>query len=883
VTQPVWQTPAGSLGTVPAGSYYQSPVVATIPTGTQNVKYRVIAGNLPNGMVCSDTGQLTGIPNTTVSPGQIDVVTEGDLTAKFAIRAYTERQVGSATVVDSIADRTFTITVINPDQPEWLTPSGEIGQFFDGTNLKPGYQLQYINDNATGVPPAVTLIGGRLPPGLSVSDTGLISGYIGLNPDITVQDGFDRINQGFDAYPFDFDTRSSSYNYQFTLRLTDGRTSTDRTFTMFVWSTSTFVTSTTEITADNTVLTASISSAPGPIILNTPGSIGTTRSNSFFAYQFVGQTVDGDVLGYQGFNLPPGLTLDDQTGWLYGYVPQQGFTENTYDFTIQTYLYFNPIINSEEYPFSLTYAGQIDNEVTWISPSDLGDIVNGGTSEFYVAAVTKSGQTLSYSLDSGSNSQLPQGLKLLSSGNIVGRVSFDTFILDNGTTTFDKGTTTFDLTHTFTVRAVSPNNYINVTKTFSITVLAVYDKPLIDIYIKAMAPQNSRDIVTNILEDRTVFPPDLLYRGDDPNFGLATSVRYNHIYGLNPLGLQAYLNSMWLNHYWKDLTLGPIKTARATDANGKVIYEVVYSEIVDTMVNSQGESVGQSVLLPYQVTRDDRIISVVYPNSLENMRDQMIESVGQASNIIPRWMLSEQEDGKILGFTAAWVIAYTKPGASGQVAYNVTTTYGDQLNLVDFEADRYELDNGLAANWDGTTQSRVPSPPESTTFDILYHYQTANNYAANGLGYAVGDTIRILGSQLGGTNGVNDCVFTVRQVNIDGAILQSSCVGQAYSLVSDPVFLGITGTNITGSGSGALWNVTVVPGVATVFDGGSLQFTSPVDMYTNTDVYDQYALFPRYNILDLVPNTANYVFWANNQLIIKLWINEQHAPVLWVD
>lgn len=879
MTQPVWQTPAGSLGTVPAGSYYQAPVVATVPTGSQTVRYRVIAGNLPNGLVCSETGQLTGIPDTTVTAGQIDTVTANDITAKFAIRAYTERQVGSVTVVDSISDRTFTITVINPDQPEWITPAGQIGQFFDGTNLKPGFQLQYINDNATGIPPAVTLIGGTLPPGLSVSDTGLISGYIGLNPDITVQAGFDRINQGFDAYPFDFDTRSSSYNYQFTLRLTDGRTSTDRTFTMFVWSTSTFVASTTEITADNTYLTASISSVPGPILLNTPGSIGTTRSNSFFAYQFIGQDANGDIVGYRGVDLPPGLTLDDQTGWLYGYVPQQGFTENTYDFTIQTYLYYNPVVDSEQYPFSLTYAGQIDNEVTWISPSDLGTIANGGTSEFTVSAVTKSGQSLSYSLDSGSDSRLPQGLRLLSSGNIVGRVSFDVFTLDNGTTTIDHGTTTFDLKCTFTVRAVSPNNYVNVTKTFTITVVALYDKPFIDIYIKAMPPEDSRAIVGSLLENRTVFPPDLLYRGDDPNFGLATTVRYNHVYGLNPLNLQAYLNAMVINHYWKNLTLGPIKTARATDVDGNVIYEVVYSEIVDTLVNNEGESVAPAVTVPYAITRPDGTITVVYPNSLEDMRNQMINALGQESNIIPRWMLSEQADGKILGYTNAWVIAYTKPGASGQVAYNVTTTYGDQLNLVDFEVDRYELDNGLTANWDGSTQSWVPSPPESTTFDILYHYNI--QITDGGHDYAVGDTVRILGSQLGGTDGVNDCVITVKQVNGSGNILQSYCVGQAYALVPDPVFLGVAGASTTGDGAGAEWNVTIVPGVPTIFDGGSLQFTSPVDMYTNTDVYDRYALFPRYNILDLVPNTQTYVLWVNNGSTAQSWLNNLHAPVLW--
>ena len=34
--------------------------------------------------------------------------------------------------------------------------------------------------------------------------------------------------------------------------------------------------------------------------------------------------------------------------------------------------------------------------------------------------------------------------------------------------------------------------------------------------------------------------------------------------------------------------------------------------------------------------------TTVYPNSLINMRNQVIDTVGQVSNILPRWMLSRQ-------------------------------------------------------------------------------------------------------------------------------------------------------------------------------------------------------------------------------------------------
>jgi len=38
----------------------------------------------------------------------------------------------------------------------------------------------------------------------------------------------------------------------------------------------------------------------------------------------------------------------------------------------------------------------------------------------------------------GVYNKLPQGLQLLPSGDIAGRVSFNTFAVDLGTTTFDK-------------------------------------------------------------------------------------------------------------------------------------------------------------------------------------------------------------------------------------------------------------------------------------------------------------------------------------------------------------------------------------------------------------------------------------------------------------
>lgn len=883
--QPIWVTPAGSLGTVPEGIFYQVPLQVEEPGGDP-VFYKVIAGSLPTGVVCDvNTGVLTGIPAATYTAEQDVEVNGSDITSKFAIRAYTTTTIGPVTVINRLADRTFTITVAGQNFPQWITPPGELGEFFDGNLLVPGIQLEYLDTPAPGVVP-ISLVAGSLPPGLSVSGTGLISGFIGSNPNVTVPAGYSRDGQGFDQYPFDFNTRSPSYNYEFVLKVTDGRTSALRTFSMFVWSTDVFSADTTLITADNTVLTASISSIDAPVLLNPQGSIGTANNDNFFAYQFVGTDINDTKLGYTGINVPSWLELNTESGWLYGYIPNLGLTELTFNFSVVVYNYFNPGISSNPYLYSLTTVGPIGTGVTWLVPNDLGTIDNGSASTFYVLATSTANLALEYRLKSGSDSSLPQGLTLLPSGNIVGRVSFDNFSLDNNTTIFDAGATTFDLTYEFTVNAYSINGLVSVFNTFTIRVNQVYGEPYNNLYIECMPPVNDRELIISLVQNSSIFPPALIYRNDDPNFGVAKNVVYDHAFGLTAATIDDYVAALDINHYWKNLVLGPIKTAQALDNAGQVMYEVVYSEVIDNMVNSAGEPVGKEVLLPYPIDPNTpEEIDVVFPNALEDMRVQVIDSVGQVSRILPRWMQSKQANGRVLGFTPAWVIAYVNPGASGQVAYNIQQQFGTQLNVVDFKADRYELDRTMSVNWDPTTQNWIPSPPTITTFDIKYHYQTpVQNYAAGGTGYAVGNVIKILGTNVGGVSPANDVSFVVNTVDGVGAIVSAFCYGTANLFAAGTSYTGLTGVNVIGTGIGAVWNITVVPGVQTVFDGGSIQFTNPADNDTNTNAFDRYLLFPRSNILDFLPiYEGQPVGWDNNSATTIPWVNNLGQVVGWVN
>ena len=803
MAQPQWITAAGSLGTIPEGIFYSVAVEAEADPD-ETVYYRVVAGELPTGIQVSTTGIIEGVPQNIALVQGVPTEVSVDTTSKFAVRAYTTHLVNGATVVDRINDRTFTITVTGQDIPEFITPAGNVGTFYDGNEAS--VQIQF-----TDVDPADTIkirvISGTLPTGLVLNPrTGLISGVIAplVGPAGTAPPGYDA--SYFDQYPFDFVTRSASKNYQFGLEITDGKDSNVRSFEIYVYSKDSMSADTTDFTADNTFITADVVPTRTPVLLTpVPGSLGRIRTDNFYAVKFTAIDFDGDPMQYLITGGPPGLTLNATTGWLYGYIPNQGATENTYNFSITVRKTDQPTIVSDPYNYRITYIGNLDTVVTWTTAPDLGTIDNGSVSTLSVQAINTIGRQLQYQIVSGSNSRLPQGLTLLSTGDLAGTVSFNTFAMDQGETTFDNNIrtrniteeTTFDMTFTFTVNAYAPGtdaDIISVFRTFTVTVVRAFNEPYQGLYIKCMPPQNDRDLILQLIQNQDIIPNNYVYRSSDTNFGVATSVIYNHAFGLNAVNIEEYVAALDINHYWKNLTLGTVEYAQARNSDGEVIYEVVYSRVIDNLVNNSGVSVDKSVTLPFTIGGPDSTeITTVYPNSLINMRDQVVDTVGQISPLLPTWMTSQQADGRVLGFVPAWVIAYVNPGQGARVVYNIREQFGTQLNQVDFKVDRYEIDRRMTFAWEPYSDSTIsgewiPAPPAATTFDL-----NPSNIAW-------------LNTSLAAVAWTNNSSVTVEWIN----------------------------PNV---------------GTPTIFDGGATVFINPADTVTNTDQYDKYLVFPRVNIL----------------------------------
>jgi hypothetical protein len=406
-------------------------------------------------------------------------------------------------------------------------------------------------------------------------------------------------------------------------------------------------------------------------------------------------------------------------------------------------------------------SNQVNGEVTWITPSDLGQISNGKTSTLSVLA--ECDVPLLYKIAGGS---LPPNLVLQSNGDIVGTVAFQP-----GTTLYQPGTTS---TYTFSVEVYSLNYpIVQSTKTFTINVYQEFDQPTDTLYITAAPPITQRYVLEGLLTNTEIIPPDAVYRPSDPNFGIATTVNYMHAYGIYASNFDQYVAAVTKNHYWRYITLGEIKTAVAKDENGEIIYEVVYSEVIDNLINPEGVSVSEVIEWPrpinlflgpwytsvtniyssyifpdaislptYYTALDSGSAQELYPNSLINMRDRVGQNLGQVydSNVLPLWMTSQQANGGTLGFTPAWVICYTKPGFSEQIANNIQTLWVNEanvpytLNQINFEIDRFSVGKTLTYNYDDTltppawtslpSATPVPNPTDSSDFYILFPHQT---------------------------------------------------------------------------------------------------------------------------------------------------------------
>lgn len=632
-----------------------------------------------------------------------------------------------------------------------------LGKFFDGDPVK--ITLPYVV-----VTPTANIqwqvVSGTIPPGLALDQTGTISGFALAPAQAGTIGTGDYDAGGYDQYVYDYQGQAQSRTYQFTVRIFDGINYATQRYKIGIYAKSYFRIDNTLIETDTTLITADRDGNEYPSILTPGGVLPPVRKGQSYAYKFDAFYFNPDVpvtwainasgpAGYdQGaapnpddrglyftpvpfeassydqtsLSLPAGIYLDSKSGWLLSSASGVGATTanaQTYTFQVKAQVVFtnnNATLSSLPVHYSIQVLDDIKDLVTWDTPADLGVIRNGEISTLSISAHTNKNVELYYTVVSGQYLRIPQGLSILDNGLIVGRTSFDFFSVDrkNSAVTFDAKTNTYDSVYTFSILAQDATGQVYDTKKFKLTVANINKHPYENLYLTGLLPAGLRRVYRSIVNSTVLNGDNVIYRPQDPNFGVHQNLRILVQAGLRSDTAQAYINAMAGHHFDKQINFGTIHKAVARNNDGTVKYEVLYVDVLDFNAASQ--------TTPSTAIGHHADIS----NSFANMANDMSSAIGyEFQGALPEWMTSVQtETGQPLGLVRALVLAYAQPGKGDELLYRYRSSLTnsgyavtDVINTFRFVADRYQWDNALSINYDPTTDSFLPSL--ATTFDDI--------------------------------------------------------------------------------------------------------------------------------------------------------------------
>ena len=845
MSAPVWNTPPGDLGTVVEGEFYQ------VQLNADNADtYSYLSGVLPVGIRVTQNGILEGNPKNYDYIQGVPIEIAQDVTSKFVVRA--------TSLDGTVADRVFEMTVTGQDAPTINTlPNENLGAYFDGDRVD-------VQLTATDPDPGDTLTwrlqSGELPEGLSISTSGRILGYIEPFADVDGTPGFDINN--FDIGEWDFSTKSVNKNYEFTVEVSDSKQIDIKTYSLYAVSRNLATADIDTVTADNfastntnatidQLLDASQTNLRVPALLTESTGLGRVSHDNRFNFQFVGKDFDGVPIDYilDSGSLPTGLSLDTQSGWLTGTIPNFSATETNFTFGIKVRKRNNTAYASTATSFTMTVVGDADSKVTW--PARNMTIKTGEQSQLDVVATISDNRPVQYELKSGSTSviagnfvigetytivtsgstdfisigsadntvgtiftatgngsgsgtaslgtnKLPQGLKLNEDGLIVGRVSFENMTFDTGTTTFDvtnvyTNETTFEQVYSFVARVFSADGVVDTYKKFSITINSDTNKPYESLYARALPPQDQRDIYDNLIQNNDDIPQEDVYRASDYAFGIQKDIRSTIAAGLTPATETDYVEAMSKNFWNNTLRFGGFKTARALNTDGTVKYEVVYVELVD---NKQGVDPTTGLSASPALRQDVRSNTTTWANPI---------SVDQTS--------TDVSNGHYLASGANDYYVY--PNSIENMRSRLKTDIGYQVLerkiLPDWMKDKQADDTVLGWTLAAPIVYCKPGTSAKIKYRLEQRIKTAN--------------------------------LDIKKISfeVDRFILDNN-----LSKYFDKVSQQFTTTAETSFDLG---------GPTTTFDGDGTRFMASLDVYVDKDAGDKYIKFPQVGPFDRLPYT----------------------------
>lgn len=304
---------------------------------------------------------------------------------------------------------------------------------------------------------------------------------------------------------------------------------------------------------------------------------------------------------------------------------------------------------------------------------------------------------------------------------------------DNNTTTYDNGTTTSDRSYTFTVRARDQLGYSAVTKTFTLSINTPNNTYYSNLSARPFLKIDQRNRFKQFITDPTVFDPTLIYRANDPYFGIQRDLSMLVFGGVETKLAVEYVSAMGRNHKPKRFKLGQVKKAVAkVPGTNTVLYEVIYLEVLDPLEKDKKRlpttiKYSKNNLkittdttnefyngpfdvdnpywkrpMPLSITLDrtdvfagDPETAWRFPSSISLWRYRIknMPNTESERNYMPLWMRSIQPgESQEINYVPAVPLCYCKPGTADVILLNIKNSNFD-FKLLDYTIDRYIIDS----------------------------------------------------------------------------------------------------------------------------------------------------------------------------------------------
>lgn len=432
----------------------------------------------------------------------------------------------------------------------------------------------------------------------------------------------------------------------------------------------------------------------------TPGEISelsvvAVNTNTNYAVEY--EIISGE--------LPPGLTFN-QDGTIQGRVIHSG---QTYlDFSVTTATFIGTIIDNVLTVDYLVDGTVVEHQLLsspaiTTTPSIVKDLgsswrVSTNTTSRYINITTGKEELIETPISS-TTATFFNSLTNLSEiidvpVNSIYTATFNATTLlpnySNKAITFDNGVASVDGNWYITVRASDVYRLSAVEKQFYVNVFQETLTDFTRIYVKPFLPISQRTAYKDFITDPVIFDPAVIYRPNDPEFGVQTQIKMLLETGIEKSDLDTYAGAMQEYFYRKSFYFGEVKSISAQDSAGNNVYDIVYVDIVDKDMNgttspSYSASVANMQNALRAITIDSEIIEV-------NDRLQ------------PKYMTTLQSDtGVAIGFVKAVALCYTIPGGATKVLSRIANALA--TGQFDFKEYHFDTDRIIVETVKDTEQT----------------------------------------------------------------------------------------------------------------------------------------------------------------------------------